>query len=239
MGTGASISALPETLGEADVRALAGARFDRAVFVSHCDVGDKISRPALLTLAKALPPSPPQPAGGVASSYAASPARPPPQPPDLSPPSAAELAEYEETKAAMLAALRTGGGAATLTPREPPGAPAGLLNQGATCYMNALIVALFHTAAFRRAIYRWRMPAAPTAATDADADADATRARNSIPFQLQALFARMELGQARAYATTGLTRAFQWDGTGASREQQDVQEVGGSNGSVSHKDWPP
>ena len=89
----------------------------------------------------------------------------------------------------------------------------GLRNQGATCYLNSMLQALYLTHSFRRAVYRWRhdpnihppVPQCPAA-------------------QLQRLFARMQLSDRAAVSTMPLTKSFGWN----DREvfaQQDVQEM--------------
>jgi ubiquitin C-terminal hydrolase len=95
-------------------------------------------------------------------------------------------------------------------PREPePQRYSGLLNEGATCYMNSFLQALYHLPIFRRMVYGMDP-------TSDRADAD------NVPLNLQSLFARMQ-GERRPCSTRGLTRSFGW------REnehfiQHDVQE---------------
>lgn len=85
----------------------------------------------------------------------------------------------------------------------------GLKNQGATCYMNSLLQALFHTGAFRRAIYQ-----IPTENDDST---------TSIPLALQRVFYRLQFGNT-AVGTKELTKSFGWDAYD-SFTQHDVQEM--------------
>jgi len=121
----------------------------------------------------------------------------------------AEEVHYERHKEALQEALR--GGRRSLEPRGDTGV--GLLNQGATCYMNSLLQALFYTTEFRQVLLRWRF----NAATHGDP-------AQSIPLQLQRLFAQLQLSSSRAVSTKALTAAFGFSDS-ASREQHDVQEL--------------
>ena len=85
----------------------------------------------------------------------------------------------------------------------------GLQNQGATCYMNSILQALFHLTAFRRIVYS--MP------TENVEDAGA-----SIPLNMQALFYEMQTG-SKACSTRKLTKSFGWD-AGQAFVQHDIQE---------------
>jgi hypothetical protein len=85
----------------------------------------------------------------------------------------------------------------------------GLTNQGATCYMNAMLQALFHVPAFRRLVYQ--MPT--TGAEDP---------KKSIPLNLQKLFCRMQLGD-KSVSTKALTASFGWDDA-QTMTQHDTQE---------------
>mmetsp|Transcript_16387 Transcript_16387/g.24446 ORF Transcript_16387/g.24446 Transcript_16387/m.24446 type:complete len:1229 (-) Transcript_16387:30-3716(-) len=85
----------------------------------------------------------------------------------------------------------------------------GLYNQGATCYLNAWLQALFHIGAFRRAVYE--MP------TD---DHDVTK---SIPLALQRLFYRLQFREG-ASNTKELTKSFGWTSADTST-QHDVHEL--------------
>ena len=82
----------------------------------------------------------------------------------------------------------------------------GIKNQGATCYMNSLLQALFHLGLFRRSVYK--IP------TDA--------ATKSIPRALQALFYRLQTSDGPC-STKELTQSFGWDDF-ESFHQHDVTE---------------
>jgi ubiquitin C-terminal hydrolase len=89
----------------------------------------------------------------------------------------------------------------------------GLRNQGATCYLNSMLQALYLTHGFRRAVYAWRH----------DPDVHPPVAQCPAA-QLQRLFARLQLSDRAAVSTTPLTKSFGWN----DREvfaQQDVQEM--------------
>jgi ubiquitin carboxyl-terminal hydrolase 7 len=72
----------------------------------------------------------------------------------------------------------------------------GLKNQGATCYMNSLLQALYHIGTFRRAVYQ--LPTQNDLPT------------KSIPLALQRVFYRLQFGQ-RAVGTKELTSSFGWN----------------------------
>ena len=84
----------------------------------------------------------------------------------------------------------------------------GLLNQGATCYMNSLLQSLFFTNEFRRAVFE--IP------TDTD---DPTK---SVPLSLQRVFFHLQ-NNNYAVGTKELTKSFGWDAMD-SFMQHDVQE---------------
>ena len=85
----------------------------------------------------------------------------------------------------------------------------GLENQGATCYMNSALQALFHVTKFRRIVY-----GIPTQNVRNEA--------SSIPLNLQALFYNMESSEVPC-STVDLTRSFGWDDV-EGFVQHDIQE---------------
>jgi len=89
---------------------------------------------------------------------------------------------------------------------------AGLSNQGATCYMNSLLQSLFMTPEFRAGVYK--IPV----------ETDVEKQKDSICFQLQSLFASMQLSKKSSVETKGLTQSFGWTGSEAF-QQHDVQEL--------------
>eukprot|EP01087_Luapelamoeba_hula_P007038 TRINITY_DN1712_c0_g1_i1.p1 TRINITY_DN1712_c0_g1~~TRINITY_DN1712_c0_g1_i1.p1 ORF type:complete len:614 (+),score=100.06 TRINITY_DN1712_c0_g1_i1:244-2085(+) len=85
----------------------------------------------------------------------------------------------------------------------------GIRNQGATCYLNSLLQALYHLGTFRKAVYL--MP------TQNDTP------ENSIPLALQRVFYRLQFDNDSS-GTKELTAAFGWNKR-QSYIQQDVQEL--------------
>lgn len=93
----------------------------------------------------------------------------------------------------------------------------GLANQGATCYLNSLLQALYHLPAFKALVYSL-----------SDAGAEAPTSTHTPPgptvvHALQCLFWRLE-ESPRAVETLELTRAFGWTSADAF-VQHDVQEL--------------
>eukprot|EP00043_Microstomoeca_roanoka_P014818 m.147547 g.147547 ORF g.147547 m.147547 type:complete len:1113 (+) comp16116_c0_seq1:302-3640(+) len=84
----------------------------------------------------------------------------------------------------------------------------GLGNQGATCYMNSLLQALYHTPALRRAVYK--MP------TENDS------VETGVALALQRVFYRLQTKDMEV-STIELTKSFGWD-TRDAFMQHDVQE---------------
>jgi len=85
----------------------------------------------------------------------------------------------------------------------------GLKNQGATCYMNSLLQALYHVPYFRKAVYQL-----PT---------DNEVPTKSIQLALQRIFYRLQFG-ATSFGTKELTKSFGWTAVD-SFTQHDVQEL--------------
>jgi ubiquitin carboxyl-terminal hydrolase 7 len=85
----------------------------------------------------------------------------------------------------------------------------GIINLGATCYMNSMLQSLFHIAALRRAVYQLPLP-------------DAKNDAKNIPHQLQLLFYRLQTHTA-AVDTRALIASFGWTGNEV-YQQHDVQE---------------
>ena len=75
----------------------------------------------------------------------------------------------------------------------------GLGNQGATCYLNSAIQTLYMTPEFRKNIYGWTY----------NEEVHGEKS-TSIPYQLQKLFAELQMSQKDYIDTHGLTNSFGW-----------------------------
>jgi len=88
----------------------------------------------------------------------------------------------------------------------------GLKNQGALCYLNSLIQALYFVPVVRRTIFQWKYNKAVHGAEE-----------YCILLQLQNLFARLRLSEMKAVETVNLTKSFGWERQD-SFVQQDTNE---------------
>uniref|UniRef100_UPI0035900788 ubiquitin carboxyl-terminal hydrolase 40 isoform X2 n=1 Tax=Myxine glutinosa TaxID=7769 RepID=UPI0035900788 len=96
----------------------------------------------------------------------------------------------------------------------------GILNQGATCYLNALLQTLHHTPEFREAIFSLK-PEELGSLEDKDNAGSKVRV---IPLQLQRIFSTLLLLDQEAASTTSLTDSFGWTDN-QELHQHDVQEL--------------
>ena len=128
-----------------------------------------------------------------------------------------KVAHALEARAALaearLAARRDGRPADWYVARRAAQRWAGLSNEGATCYLNSLLQALFVSPEVRRAVFSFcydeQLHGAPAAC---------------VPLQLCKLFTRMQHTQQVALSTRKLTASFGWSQADSFR-QHDVQEL--------------
>jgi ubiquitin C-terminal hydrolase len=96
--------------------------------------------------------------------------------------------------------------------KKSPSGFTGLVNQGATCYLNSLIQSLFMLPEFRLALFNWEYVA----------EVHGEEAR-CLSRQLQRLFSQLQLSSRPAITTGSLTKSFGWSSSEAF-VQQDVHE---------------
>lgn len=77
----------------------------------------------------------------------------------------------------------------------------GLANIGATCYMNSLLQTFYMTPEFRNAIYKWKYNSQIHG-----------KQEDSILYQLQVLFTKLQSDFPKEVEPRGLIRSFQWGG---------------------------
>ena len=129
----------------------------------------------------------------------------------------AKVARALEARAALaearLAARRDGRPADWYVARRAAQRWAGLSNEGATCYLNSLLQALFVSPEVRRAVFAFcydeQLHGPPAAC---------------VPLQLCKLFARLQHSQQVALSTRKLTASFGWSSADSFR-QHDIQEL--------------
>jgi ubiquitin C-terminal hydrolase len=126
-----------------------------------------------------------------------------------------EAAAAKSRKAAD-AAERKALGEDPRSARREPGQRTGLLNLGATCYMNSLLQCLFMNCSFRSGIYKWQS-AQPAGGGEAS---DAQKAADEVCLQLQRLFVHLQHSRASCYDPKPLADAL---GLNVA-VQQDAQE---------------
>ena len=155
------------------------------------------------------PAPPPQPPADVFKLQAGS--IPPPAPP---PPSAefSSSLQCEDTFGDEIAQTASIRGTSAFHPKGLSGR-VGLQNQGATCYLNSLLQTLYLDPSFRSAVYSFRYD-----------EAKDGKSTDCIAFQLQLLFAELQIGENGVAKTGQLTESFGWR-DGEQYQQHDVQEL--------------
>ncbi len=110
----------------------------------------------------------------------------------------------------------------------PTHAHRGLLNQGATCYLNSFLQTLFLAPEMRRAILQWRpvdKDGAPASAVSSNGSGTSVSSprRLGVVSELQRLFLRLLYASSGSVSTTSLTSSFGWH-SAEIWQQHDVQE---------------
>lgn len=101
------------------------------------------------------------------------------------------------------------------------GTPAGLKNQGATCYLNGLLQVLFFTPEFRSMIL-----SLPLCTEEVTKKSDYLNSESKFKFVMgfQKLFSEMQMLDAHSISTEHLNKAFGWE-KAEHIEQQDLHEA--------------
>ena len=123
------------------------------------------------------------------------------------------LEQRAQLKIAETVGRKNGRAAAWYEERPAEQRFVGLLNQGATCYLNSLVQALFMLPSVREKVFSFEF----------DADRHGA-AETCVPLQLGVLFARLATSSLHALDTRALTASFGWSQAEAFR-QHDVQEL--------------
>lgn len=157
-----------------------------------------------------------EPAGGISPPPPPPPPPTPPLPPSSAPPPPSGLPPPpppQKKKNWTITAGSTGTGsaqggllksAASYANKSELGV--GLLNRGTTCYMNSLLQSLFFTPEFRQMVYSWNPP---SSSADTNESKKLKKERDLV-YQLQRLFARLEIGLAASIETKELIKSFGW-----------------------------
>jgi len=98
---------------------------------------------------------------------------------------------------------------------KSPSGFVGLSNQGATCYLNSFLQSLYLSPEFFQLLFSWKLPK----------DITEEKKEQSIPYQLQMLFANLTLSDKKSVDTKALTTTFGWSEDSVSFSQHDIQEL--------------
>ncbi len=101
----------------------------------------------------------------------------------------------------------------------------GLINQGATCYLNSLLQAIFMLPEFRLALYTSQEDDSSTISATLQCELISSNSKCvcNVKANVAALFARLQLTHRGALPTNELSASFGWTERD-SFAQQDVQE---------------